>query len=601
MTDMRFSFDRVRGILLLLTVVTASTAPGCQSSGSRQSTAPTQLDRLMQAYPDLQGGRFLVIADFEDPRHMELFKLIGVSGQGKCASGRKTGGAATGAGCMLFTAGSPDDVVVINNTSATHWYLTRNWRPYDLLLLSVESPVQNLALEMTIAGGPLEARRAAHASIPLQRGWNVVRLDLAEIGERIPLDNVQEVRLAVSGASRPVQLSFDDVLLTGFRRDLFGDSSNRDAGLYVRQVGRRWRIGAARPGADFELTFGNGQIVEWYNIAADPHRLHSLVRGAAMGPMPVVVGSSDRLALDTAQRDGALAVRSRILEMNAVRTVVACDWRLAGGVEPAADAQEQPSLRRWTYTIYPTGQMYVAVEATALREGQPGSTTPPLGLAMTLSASPEDELQVNVSAEQAEPGPTRRPAYITARNSASDALLLYVVDDAGGAIRVSESELNDGMAPEESEYRSLLATREMREGSVETWACHVLLGSSSKISGKEALARAIDFAGREPPRLEVGSWVPVGDGGTGESGFDPASGCYRVAADKGRVRLVIDGRQHPYFSPAFQIINTSGSEAWVYVDDRILDTTARDAHGNLIFQLPGTIHKPTTVEVLSHR
>lgn len=601
MTHMRFSFDRVRGILLLLTVVTAVSAAGCQSSGSRQSTAPTQLDRLMQAYPELQGGRFLVIADFEDPRHMELFKLISASGEGKCALGRKTGGAETGAGCMLFTAGSPDDVVVINNTSATHWYLTRNWRQYDLLLLSVESPMQNLALEMTIAGGPLEARRAAHASIPLKRGWNVVRLDLAEIGERIPLDNVQEVRLGVSGASRPVQLSFDDVLLTGFRRDLFGDSSNRDAGLYVRQVGRRWKIGAARPGADFELTFANGQIVEWYNIAADPHRLRSLVRGAAMGPTPVVVGSPHRQAIDTAQHDGALAVRSRILEMNAVRAVVACDWRMAGSAETAANAQEQPSLRRWTYTIYPTGQMYVAVEAAALPEPQPGSTQAPLGLAITLSATPQDELQVNVSAEQPEPGPAQRPAYITARNSASDALLLYVVDDAGGAVRVSESGPGDGAAPEEAEHRSLVATREVRESSVETWACHVLLGSSSEIPGKEALARAIDFAGREPPHLQIGSWVPVRDGGNGESGFDPATGCYRVAPDKGRVRLVIDGRQHPCFSPAFQIINAQGGEAWVYVDDRILDTTARDAQGNLIFQLPGTIHKPTTVEVLFHR
>ncbi len=543
----------------------------------------------------------MVVADFEDPRHMELFKLISASGEGKCALSRKTGGAETGPGCMLFVAASPDDAVVINNTTAKHWYLTRNWHPYDLLLMSVESPTRGLALEIAIAGGPPEARRAAHASIPLKRGWNIVRLDLAEIGERIPLDNVQEIRLAVSGMSKRVQLRFDDVLLTGFRRDLFGNFSNGDAGLYVRQVGRRWKIGAAGPGAGFELTFANGQIVEWYNIAADPNRLRNLVRGAALGPTPVAAGSSHSRESDAAQGDRAVAVRSRILEMNAVRAVVACEWRLAGGLETATDGRERRSFRRWTHTIYPTGQMYVAVEAAALAGARAGSTETPLGLAITLADTPPDELQINLYAQRHEPEPGQRPAYATARDSASDALLLYVVDGTDGTVRITESGLDGGIAPAQAEHRSLVATREIRESSVETWACHVLLGSSSEIPDKEALARAIDYAQREPPRLEIGSWIPVRDNGAGESGFDPASGCFRIAPDKGRVRLVIDGRQHPYFSPAFQIINANNGEAWVYVDDRILDTTARDADGNLIFQLPGTIHKPTTVEVLFRR
>ena len=40
-------------------------------------------------------------------------------------------------------------------------------------------------------------------------------------------------------------------------------------------------------------------------------------------------------------------------------------------------------------------------------------------------------------------------------------------------------------------------------------------------------------------------------------------------------------------------------QAWVYVDHLIFDQVAHDAQGNLIFQLPGIIRKPTMVEVIT--
>ncbi len=39
----------------------------------------TRPDRLMAAYPTLKSGRFAAIADFEDPRQMELVQLVSVS------------------------------------------------------------------------------------------------------------------------------------------------------------------------------------------------------------------------------------------------------------------------------------------------------------------------------------------------------------------------------------------------------------------------------------------------------------------------------------------------------------------------------------------
>ena len=123
---------------------------------------------------------------------------------------------------------------------------------------------------MELAGGVGDEIVAVHSSIPLQPGWNLVRLDLAEVGESIPLDNVRRMRLSVSGLENPVDLHLDDILLTAYRQDVFGDSGDREGNLYVQRVGRHWRIGA---GGQFELAFANGQIVAWYNLAADPNEV----------------------------------------------------------------------------------------------------------------------------------------------------------------------------------------------------------------------------------------------------------------------------------------------------------------------------------------
>lgn len=552
----------------------------------------------MQVYPELQSGRFLIIADFEDPKYMELFQLISVSDEAKCVLDGKGGRAETGRGCLQFTAGSPSDTVVINNTAATNWYLKRDWRPYDLLMMNIHSPKRNLAAEITIAGGPPDERLAAHASISLQQGWNAVRLDLAEIGERIPLDDVQEIRLAVTGAAKPVELCFDDILLTGYREDLFGDSHDREAGLYVQRVGRRWKIGAAGPDADFEMTFANGQIVEWYNVAADPYRLRNLIRGTTLGPSPIVLAPPGAEEGDFSKLGENVVVRSRIVEMNAVRTVVTCEWRFVDDRESAQGGLDHRPLQRWVYAIYPSGQVYVAVKATARTES---GETLPLGFAVTLASAPEDELETYVSARADSAGAQQTPAYATARSKPHDAFLLYVMDDAGRPMRITESAPGTDPTSASTERVSFIAVGDGPEGDVETWASHILLGSASVITDEEALARALDYASPTAPRLELGSFVSVDGDDSGSTGFDPTSGCHVIAPDRGRVRFVIDGGERPRFSPVFQIISPDNHEAWVYVDHLIFDRVARDAQGNLIFQLPGMVGKLTLVEVLFRR
>ncbi|MCH7807607.1 MAG: hypothetical protein IIB60_00155 [Planctomycetes bacterium] len=537
----------------------------------------------MQAYDDLGGGRFVVIADFENPAHMELFQLISVSDKAACVLDTKGGRVETGRAAMRFTAGSPDDTVVITNTGATNWYLKRDWRPYDLFLMAVESPRSGLCVEVTITTGPVELRSSVHSSIPLDKGWNFVRLDLAEVGEHVPLDDVREIRLSVSGSDQPRTLHFDDLILTGNRVDLFGDSRNTAGALYVQRVGRRWNIGA---GGRFEITLANGQIVGWYNLAQDPYRQRNLVAQATLGPSPLVL-SGDAAPVDGFAALGeAVAVHPRVEEANAVRVVVACDWRFVEGSDAAlwAGTPLDRPFQRWVYTIYATGQIYAAVECTARTDSWSPSH---LGLAVELTATAADGVQTHTSSDPAQP-----PAYALARSETADYALLYAMADPRD-MTVSQTRTEQG-----KRRVSFVASASLTGKNVERWVCQLLLGSAGAVSYREALARAGDYWQPGALELELGSPVTAGAPDLTPQGFDRASGCHVIAPDRGRVRFVIDGREHPRFSPAFKIIDSEGLDAWVYVNHLIFHPIAHDVDGNLIFQLPDVVTDRTTVEVL---
>ncbi|MDO8630598.1 MAG: hypothetical protein Q7R41_08890, partial [Phycisphaerales bacterium] len=319
-----------------LLVAFALLGSACASRSPHGPAAPTQVDRIIQTYQsaDIQRGRLLIIADFEDARQMSLFSLAGVSAEGKIALDQKKGRSETGTGCLLMTVGSAGDNVVIANTDQSDWYLKRDWRPYDLLMMSVHSPKDDLSLEAGVGSGPTEQRMYAYSSTPLTRGWNLVRLDLAEVAEQIPLDDIREIRLAVTGADKPLAVRFDDILLAGNRADLLGDSANKIGNLYVQQAGRHWNIGS---GGRFEISFANGQITNWYNLAADPYRLRNLVRGTTLGPSPVVVDESGMPLGDFSALGRSVAARQRIVEMNAVRVVVESEWRFVDEPNEALD------------------------------------------------------------------------------------------------------------------------------------------------------------------------------------------------------------------------------------------------------------------------
>jgi len=195
----------------------------------------------------------------------------------------------------------------------------------------------------------------------------------------------------------------------------------------------------------------------------------------------------------------------------------------------------------------------------------------------------------------------RIPAYATAHRESGGALLLYAVADrADRAVRMLRSDVPVGGESDAADYTSLVAVAdqgERAEHQAEAWACHILLASTGGIQDEEVRARVADYDKPVAPRIEIGSLVASTEPYGGKDGFDPSTGCHVIAPDGDLVRFVVDGRRQPRFSPVFRVVDTADREAWVYVDHLVYDRVARDARGNLVFQLPGTVRDSTMVEV----
>ncbi len=228
----------------------------------------------------------------------------------------------------------------------------------------------------------------------------------------------------------------------------------------------------------------------------------------------------------------------------------------------------------------------------------PSWSAPPLGLSVALAPTPDDAIRTHGASGPAESETTGAPTYATARGTTSDAFLLFVVDEARGPVHFRSATMGAGETPADTDLVSLIAVQDRDEGNVQTWLCHVLVASSSAISDDEARARAAAYASPAPPRLDTGTLIAVGQGEPDSVGFDPRDGCFVIAPDEGRVRFWVDGTERPHFSPRFKVLGGEWPEAWVYADDVILEQVARDAEGNLIFQLPGIINESVAVDVL---
>ncbi len=548
----------------------------------------TQSDLLRAAYPDLASGRFAVVADFEDASHRQLFHLAGpTSPQDVLTLSTTAGREQTGAGALLVRFAAPDTQLVANNDAARAWLLKRDWRAYNLLLMSVHSPVDDLTLDFAIVGGEEPLTQQARSRLRLRAGWNLLRLDLDEAGDYLALDDVHELRWSVPDAQMPIELHLDDLVLTDSRTSLHGSPDGPPGALYAEQAGRRLVVGAAQR---FALSFANGQIVRWFDLRNDPARLNDLVGpGNTLGPVPVVAPADRKWVSDQALRwpgglnpqENALVTRQRLVEANAVRVVIEAEWSLAdtGGAAPS----DSP-VARWRYVIYPSGQIYTSVlspPAEASAEGH---------LGLLVSGKPRPELIVDVH----EPGGLGDRPDITELSYASLATadgagLLFVVHDSWPM-----SNLRVVRAPDRPRVSVVAFADEPAPAG--QWL-HVLLSLRSGPPSASTAAEARSYCAPASPEFLVGGLARGAAGDADGDGFDERSGTFLLEPDGNRVQLRLDGARGPIVSPAFCVLGSAGREAWVYVDYVVQEAVARDADGRLIFQLPGEIEGVRLVEV----
>lgn len=533
---------------------------GCASAPRAREVSGNRLDRLVATYPDLSSGRFVVLADFDDAKHMQLAQVVRMSDRAEVSLDRNGGRAETGAACLRFRAGSDEDALVLSNAVASDWYMKRDWREYDLLLASLHAPRGGAEVELAIVGGEPERRLSAETTLNLVEGWNDLRIDLASIGEFLPLDDVRQIRVRFLDPDRRSELGVDDVILTSNREDLFGNSSLSDGSLFVQKRGRRLIVGA---GGSFKLTFAKGQITEWFDLGGDDPRMRNLVRGTALGPTPVVL-SSDESYLVPLMADGARVVsRQRLVEANRVRAVVEVDWTIA------QDSQsEQPPTARWRYDVYLDGSLRVRCDAD-LADALPSGRK--LGLGVSVA---------------------RPPAGIVVDAASIDGRALAVakrLDGTGAGLAWVTSHMGDDASPIRAFHEPQLGktTLVWTTGSAtnprQSWGSTLLLGRSPA-EGENATPVGL---GLVPPAMEVleGRRLPVGE-------FPEV---LDVAAEEGRFRARAD------LPPYVSFCRVSGLDlgrVWVYVNQQLHRVWTRDASGRVLVALPPSDSR-AFVEILS--
>jgi len=581
-----------RTIARLATTAVVSTAlmvtigpTGCRTTG--RTAGGTRIDRLMNTYPALATGRFVVVADFEDPSHMELVTLNATSPSAKFAYDERGGRPDTGTGCLKVTLAKDTDAVILSNRASSSWYLKRDWRDYDSMILAVHAPRSGVSLDITVASGGNQNRLVAGTTDRLHDGWNVLELPLADVAERIAIDDVREVRFSILGLDKPTEFRFDDIILTADRGMVLGDMDNTTGDLYVQRVAKRFHVGA---GGSFELTFANGQIVQWFNLGADPHRLSDLVKGTTLGPTPVVLGDASGGNAGFDPLGSAVLAQQRLLEASPVRVVLECLWYFVDDPEAPIDLRPR---HRWLYTIYPTGDIFVSVEAAVANESW---SAPNVGLAVTVNQPAADPLDVGIGSIPADPG-RHQGTYAWAGRPDRGGYLLFVVPSPLPTATILTP------TAEETGQLSLVATGATPPGNPKSWHAVLKLNLEGDTNiDQVALATANAYINPAQLDLEVGSPAETDAlGNSLDAGYDRATGTYVLVADGGRCRLKVRDDDTTYAPLGFTLLESAGLDAWVYVNYVLHEPTARDRSGNLIFRLPGALAPGTPLEILTRR
>jgi hypothetical protein len=319
----------VAGMTLLAMQISCTTARMRFGGKTPEMTKPpadaTLYAQQSLLYPILEKcENFIVLCDFENPEQVEYFKLQPAPDD-ETSIAVTASSAATGQGALgVHLPGSGDSSLLFTPN-------IKNWQEMNLLLVAIYSPESQLTcrIELTGAGG-----NAFRRSCLLDEGWNKLKIDLAD--GQLGLSKVQQAKFTFD-TSHPTDILLDDIILVRDRQVLLGEPDGPEGSTYVVREGKHYRIGS--PGR-FELTFLNGQITAWHDLASDPNKRTNLAWQGGMGPFIYDIlpdGTHRMLPADQT----VVSVRTRLLAKAGSNSVVLAADTFFGVENPSGRAADQ--------------------------------------------------------------------------------------------------------------------------------------------------------------------------------------------------------------------------------------------------------------------
>ncbi|GJM25578.1 MAG: hypothetical protein DHS20C16_19930 [Phycisphaerae bacterium] len=549
-------------------------------------------EKMVGEYSDLFENQYTVIADFETAHQLKLFSIEGPGTPEKLKRDRKSGVPVTGVNGLRFVLRSSADTLVADNRYEPTIPLAGDWRDFRLLQTSLYCPLQGLELEIAIRSGSGGENAEALSVIPLKQGWNLIRLDLSDAAPVADLSNVTSLSWRIVELAAPVELFIDDIILADNRTTFSGTPGEGDGGLYVQQEGRLINVGS--PGR-FELGFGNGQIVRWYALDRDKDKNVNLVGSAgALGPIPVVLTDPDKVFDNDiplvpdgfSSLGGLVSARQRIIEANDVVVIVECTWAFPDSVQEPVD--HRTPFQKWTYSIYQTGQVFVAVECTSER----GDFKPEF-IGMVVSRRLVDDMV----AGKHEPAGLHKDALLQHLSFAwmeepkTKTGLFWVIYNSRQYPQLR------GMVDEDSNITSVAAYGGRVDYPIHRAASMFTVWPPGNCTKSVREPQAIYYCQKMDLEIVVGELLTATKGDVDGSGFNESLGAYMIMPDANQVHVKLDGRRQPLVDPVFCIEGVDGREASVYFDYAIHQNVARLSDGRLLIQIPRTITGESVLEV----
>jgi hypothetical protein len=579
-----------RGVWLLLGL-------GCLYGGCTEMTTakPYQrplepiADRLRRTYPDLASGRFVIVADFESVDQGAIFRLSPPTAAGYVAIVTEKAKPETGAGALKVRLTTTDQALVIEDTDQGPWTLPRDWRRFHLLLFSVWSPRAMHGMTFTARSGPGQTIAYQRDDLVLQEGWNLIRLDIGEMRDHIDIADVRYLQIGFQRLDRPIEFYLDDIVLVDNSADVLATPDAQPGELYCRTEGRRIRVGAVNA---FEVVFAQGRIVQWFDLRHDPDRIRNLTGRGPLGPMPIPLPPDAAVAereidLQTLALDEPAAeILQGIVEANAIRVVVWGRWRF-GSPQAASSDPTADRYCEWTYTVYPTGSIYLEFAARFAKD----ETTPSSQYGYALAWSADDGFRM-ARTDVAPAKPTEPVGLVLYRQRLQQPDLVFGFhrnDTAPNVLPITlQGEPRVGVI-----YSSAATT------PTTNWAALIGLFPDTHEGQIDPLAILHDYVDRTHLTVIAGTPIQTDDGDLDNDGFNESRGHYTFEPDGRVVKLRIDGREHPCFAPAFKIIGVADDLVWAYVDGLELRPIVRNDQGDAIFQLPQIIDREVLLEVVT--